>query len=134
MRQRLGAALFGGVQFQFHLFDIQQLLFKLLAALGDFRQHAVELLVVAAGGVVELDQLAAFGQGKTDALAAQDQLQADLVPGRIDAFLAPALGAEQALLFIEANGAGGDVELAGEVGDAVGRMLMAALEKVMALS
>jgi hypothetical protein len=48
-------------------------------------------LVVTAGGVVELDQFAAFGQGKTDALAAQDQLQADLVARRIDAFLATAL-------------------------------------------
>lgn len=62
--QGLGAALFGGVQFQLHLFYIQQLLLKLLTTLGDFRQHAVELHVVTAGGVVELDEFAALGQGK----------------------------------------------------------------------
>lgn len=118
--QGLGAALFGGVQFQLHLFDIQQLLLKLLTALGDFRQHAVELHVVTAGGVVELDEFAALGQGKADALAPQDQLEADLVPARVDALLTPTFRGQQALFFVEANGAGGDVELAGEVGDAVG--------------
>ena len=112
--QSLGAALFGGVQFQLHLFDIQQLLLELLTALGDLCQHAVELNVVAAGGVVEFDQFAAFGQGKTDALAAQDELQADLVAGRINAFLASTLGAEQALFFIKTDRPGGDVQLAGD--------------------
>ena len=41
-------------------------------------QHAVERFQVAAGGVIKLDQFAAFGQGKADALAAQNQFQADL--------------------------------------------------------
>lgn len=91
-----------------------------LTALGDFCQHAVELHVVAAGGVVEFDEFAAFGQGETDTLAPQDQLEAHLVPRRVDALLAPTLRGQQALFFIEANGTGGDVELAGEVGDAVG--------------
>ncbi len=62
--QRLDAAFFGGVEFQLHLFDVQQLLFELFPALGDFRQHAVQLFLIAAGGVVEFDQLAALGQGK----------------------------------------------------------------------
>ena len=93
---------------------------KLLAALGDFRQHAVQLLGVTAGRVVEFDQFAAFGQGEADTLATQNQFQADFVPWRIDPLLPATLGTEQALLFIEANGTGGDVELAGEVGNAVG--------------
>ena len=78
--QRLLATLFGGVQFELHLLDVQKLLLKLLTAFCDFGQHAGQLLLIAAGGVVQLDQLAALGQRKTDALATQDQLQADLVP------------------------------------------------------
>jgi hypothetical protein len=62
----------------------------------------VQLFLIAAGGVVEFDQFTALGQGKTDALAPQDQLQADLVPRRINAFLATSFRAQQALLFIEA--------------------------------
>src|SRR5690348_305875 len=63
--QRLHTALFGGIQLKLHLFDVQQLLFKLLTTLTDFRQHAVQLLGVTAGGVVELDQFAAFSQRET---------------------------------------------------------------------
>ncbi|MCY1442548.1 hypothetical protein D9M71_589230 [compost metagenome] len=77
--QGLFAALLGGVQFQLHLVDVQHLLLQLGAALGNLRQHAVELFEVAAGGVIQFDQLAALGQGKANALAAQDELQADLV-------------------------------------------------------
>lgn len=81
--KRRSTALLGSIQFQLHLFDVQQLLFQLGAALGDLLQHGVQLLLVAAARVrvVELDQFAAFGEGKTDALAAQDQLQADLSRG-----------------------------------------------------
>ncbi|MNI92352.1 hypothetical protein D3C73_1501300 [compost metagenome] len=93
---------------------------KLGAALGDLCQHAVELLEVTAAGIVELDQFTAFGQRETDALATQYQLQADLVACRIDALQATALRAEQALFLIETDGAGGDVQLAGQVGDTVG--------------
>ena len=49
--QRLETPFFSGIEFQLHLLDVEQLLFKLLAAFGDFGQHAVELLLVAAGGV-----------------------------------------------------------------------------------
>ncbi len=79
--QRLGATLFGGVQFELHLFDVEQLLFQLLAALGDFRQHAVQLFLVAAGRVVEFDQFPALGQGKTDALAPQVSFRLTLSRG-----------------------------------------------------
>ncbi|MNL66275.1 hypothetical protein D3C87_1907140 [compost metagenome] len=93
---------------------------QLRPALRDLGQHTIELFTVAAAGVVELDQLAAFGQGKANALAAQDQLQADFVPGRVNALQTTAFRAEQALLFIEADGPRGDVQLAGQVGNAVG--------------
>lgn len=64
--KRRSTALLGSIQFQLHLFDVQQLLFQLGAALGDLLQHGVQLLLVAAARVrvVELDQFAAFGEGK----------------------------------------------------------------------
>ncbi|MNN13972.1 hypothetical protein D3C81_1270230 [compost metagenome] len=113
-------ALFGGVQLQLHLLDVEQLLFELGTAFGNFCQHAVQLLQVAAGRVIKFDQLTAFGQRKADTFTAKDQLQADLVTGRINAFQASAFRAEQALFFIEADSPGGDVQLAGQVGDTVG--------------
>jgi len=58
----LNAALFGGIQFKLHLLDIQQLLLELLTALGNFGQHAVQLFLIAATWVVQLNQLTAFGQ------------------------------------------------------------------------
>ena len=68
------AALFGGIQLQLHLFDVQQLLLQLGAALGDLRHKGVQLLVVAMHRVVQLDQFLALGELETDAFAAQDQL------------------------------------------------------------
>ena len=65
------AAFFGRIQLDLHLLNIQQLLLKLGPALGNLLHKSLQLLAVAAGGVVQLNQLFAFGQGKTDALAAQ---------------------------------------------------------------
>ena len=65
------AALFGGIELQLHLLDVQQLLFELQAAFGDLVHKGLQLLAVAAGGVIQLDQFLALSQGKTDAFAAQ---------------------------------------------------------------
>ncbi|CAM5411919.1 hypothetical protein SSTU70S_01587 [Stutzerimonas stutzeri] len=101
--------------------NVQQLLLQLLAALGDHLQHDIQLFLVAGLGVVELDQRLAFGQREADALAAQDQLQRDAILGRVDALLAGGAGrGEHALFFVEADGAGGDVQLVGQIGNAVG--------------
>ncbi|MNO77088.1 hypothetical protein D3C76_681860 [compost metagenome] len=114
------AAFLGRVQFQLHLLDVQELLVQLGAACGNLLHEGFQLLVVAAAGVVEIDQFLALGQREADALAAQDQLQRDQVLRAVDAFLAAAFGAEHALFLVEADGAGGDIQFAGQVGDAVG--------------
>src|SRR5690606_7970767 len=59
-------------------------------------------------------------QGKPEPLAAQNQLQRDPVLGCVDALLATAGWRQHALFFVEANGTGGDIQLAGQVGNAVG--------------
>ena len=114
------ATLLGSVEFTLHLLDVEQLTSQMLTALGDLFQEVVELLAIAAGRVVEVDQLLAFGQREADTLATQDQHQRDPIPGAVDAFLAAPLWREHALFFIETNGAGGDAQLAGQIRNAVG--------------
>src|SRR5690606_39836803 len=118
--ERRAAAFLGGIELQLHLLDIEQLLLELLTAFVDQFEHAVQLLPVAGPGIVELDERLAFGQGKAQPLAAQDQLQRDAILGSVDALLASARWRQHALFFVETNSAGGDVQLAGQVGDAVG--------------
>ncbi|MNT85112.1 hypothetical protein D3C72_2252350 [compost metagenome] len=74
LQQGGAATLFGRVQFQLHLLDVQQLLLQLQTPFGDLAQHDLELVTVVALRVVQLDQGLAFGQGEANALAAQNQL------------------------------------------------------------
>src|SRR5690348_4950586 len=79
--------------------------------------EALELRAVVAAGLVHVDQLADFGEGEPQALAAQRELEPGAVPRRIDAPLALAPRREQALGLVEADRARRDVELLREFAD-----------------
>ena len=61
-----------------------------------------------------------LGQRKAEPLAAQDQLDAHPLPLAVDRGCARAARRQQALVFVEADRARGQRELAGEVGNGVG--------------
>ena len=86
-------------------------------ALVDHVDQQVDLGVLGAVGVVEAQVVGDVAQRKAEALAAQDQDQPGAVAAAEDAGGADPLGREQALGLVEADGAGRDAELAGEVGD-----------------
>jgi hypothetical protein len=117
--QRGAATFLGGIEFHLHLFDIQHLLLQLSPAFGDFFQETIELPAVAAR-VVHIDELLALGQGKTDALAAQDELHRYQVARGINPLLASTRGHHHALLFIEAQRSGRNVQQLRNVGNTVG--------------
>src|SRR5262245_44517021 len=68
-------------------------------------------------GVVELQVLADFLKGEPKVLAAQDQHQAGPVAPRVSARHAAARRCDQPLRFVEADGAGGDAEVARQLAD-----------------
>ena len=57
---------------------------------GQGHRHLVGVVILA---VIQIQHRLDLLQGEADAAAAQDQLQADLVAGRIDSLKAPPLGA-----------------------------------------
>src|SRR5690606_12017584 len=80
-----------------------------------FQQHAD--LGGLRPGVVEAQVFGDVAQREAEALAAQDEDQPRAVATAEDARAAHALGREQALALVKADGACRDAELAGEVGD-----------------
>src|SRR5713226_3980367 len=103
-----------------YLVDFLALMLELRAAGGKRGDELRELRPVVRRRIVELQHLAYLGEGEAEPLAAQDQLQAHPVALGIDAPRSVAPGAEQAFVLVEADCAMGHVELAREVGDAVG--------------
>jgi len=103
-------------------FNIDPLLLQSLAMLRQDRQEAVHLRSRVLRRLVHIDQALDFRQGQPKPLATQGQFEAGTVARRIDA-LAPtrafALGAEQALIFIKADGARRDIEFAGQLRDRI---------------
>ena len=71
-------------------------------------------------GVVEIEHFADLDQRETETLAAQGELEANAVLLVVDAGLAAPLGGEQALLLVEADGAGGHVEVLREFANGIG--------------
>ena len=69
---------------------------------------------------IEVENFVNFDQRKTEALAAQDQLQTGAIARRIEARLALALRRDQALVLVKTQGAGGDIELFGELANRIG--------------
>ena len=72
------------------------------------------------GAVVHLDDLANLGQRHAEPLAAQDQPQPGPVARTVDPAHADALGADQALGLVEAEGTGRDANVLGELADGPG--------------
>src|SRR5437899_9580364 len=103
-----------------HLLDLFALALELLAAGGERGDELLQLRPLVRRRIVELQHLVYLGEGEAEPLPAQDQLQAHPVALGIDAPRSVAAGAEQAFVLVEADGAMGHVELAREVGDAVG--------------
>lgn len=75
--------------------DVAAALFEFCAAVGDLGEEVDELAFLAGFGVVHVDDLGDLVEGEAEALAAEDEAQADLVAGVVDALRAAALGGEQ---------------------------------------
>src|SRR5262245_31111766 len=99
--------------------DVGALLDQVLLVRLEHREEALELRPLVAPRLVHVDQLADLGQRQTEPLAAQGELEARAVPRRVDAPLAVAARRDQPLVFVEADGARRDLELARELADRV---------------
>ncbi len=100
--------------------DVAALLLQRGAVLFQHGQVLTQLDFGVAGPVVHVDQRQDLGQLQAQPLAAQGQLQARAVARSENAVAALARRADDSLVFVEANRAGRDVELAGEFGDGPG--------------
>ena len=100
--------------------DVLALLFKLAPVLAQHGHEGGELLRGVGRRVVHVHQLLDFRQAQAQPLAAQRELQARAVALGVDAVAAGAPGREQAHVLVEADGAGGDVELGRQLGDGEG--------------
>src|SRR5919197_2420026 len=78
---------------------------------------ALELRPLVAPRLVHVDQLADLGERETEALAAQGELEARAVARGVNAPLAVTARCEQPLVFVEADRARCDIELAREFAD-----------------
>src|SRR5215217_2752273 len=116
---RLGQPLFGELldfaQFGDGGLEVFELSLQRGEAFVDLGGQQVDLL--AAVGVVEAEIVGDVAQGEAQALAAQDQDEAGAVAAAEDAGGADAFGRQQALGFVEADGARGDAEFLGKVGN-----------------
>ncbi|MOA38303.1 hypothetical protein D3C78_1599730 [compost metagenome] len=85
-----------------------------------YAQILAQLHLGVARAVVHVDQRQDFRQLQPQALAAQRQLQARAVARAEDAVASLARRADDSLVFVEADRAGRDVELAGKFRDGPG--------------
>jgi hypothetical protein len=90
-----------------------------MAAQGD--GHLMGVAVVA---VVQIQHVLDLLQGEADAAAPQDQFQPGAVAGVVDAGLTLARGRQQALVLIEPKGARRGPELAAQLADGIGAMIV----------
>ncbi|KAG0765250.1 hypothetical protein G6F22_018056 [Rhizopus arrhizus] len=102
------------------VFDVAALLLQRGAVLFQYAQVLAQLDFGVPRTVVHVDQGQDFGQLQPQALAAQRQFQARAVARAEDAVTPLARRADDPLVFIEADRAGRDVELAGEFRDGPG--------------
>src|SRR5437763_8793730 len=106
--------------------DVGALLQEALAVALEHLAEALELRPLVAAGLVHVDQLADLGERQPESLAAQRELEPRAITQRVDAPLALAPRREQALVFVEADGARGDVELFRQLADRELASLLAA--------
>ena len=100
--------------------DVLALLFEQPAVFGQHVQEGGELRPGVAGRVVHLHQLLDGLQAQPQPLAAQRELEACAVALAVDAVAAVSPRRQQAQVFVEADGARGDVEFQRQLGDRVG--------------
>ena len=112
LAQRALAPLFDLVEFALHDADVFELAFEVGAFVGEDLEQALELADAAVvAGVVKIQHFTDFDQREAETFAAQGELEADAVLLVVDAGLAAPLGGEQAFLLVEADGAGGHIEV-----------------------
>src|SRR5258706_8284216 len=103
-----------------HHLDVFALLLEMRAPAIEPGKKLLELLALVAGDVVQLEQLADFGEGEAQALAAQGELQAHPATAAEDPVGALPPGTQEALVLVEADGPGAHVKFFGERRDRVG--------------
>ena len=101
--------------------QVGELLLELRAVGRQHFQELAQLRLRVARRLVHVDEFLHLGQREAEALAAQGELEPGAVARGVDAAASAALRHEQAAVFVEADGARGEIELARQFADGVGR-------------
>jgi hypothetical protein len=99
--------------------NVLQLLLEHQLALFNFFYDPAQLRQFADRRVVQFEHFADFIQRKTKALAAQNQFQTGVITLAVQAVTPLSLGIQQSLTFIKADGASGNVEFLGQLGNGI---------------
>src|SRR5215471_15605306 len=91
------------------------------APVGEHLQEFDELRPLVACGRVNVEELADLGERETEALTAQDELDARALALAVDSRLALAPWRDESLILVESNRPRRQRELLREVGDGIGR-------------
>jgi len=97
-----------------HHFDVLALLLKNAAAFLQNLPQALDLRTLILGRIVHVNELTDFGQGQSQPLSAERELEAHLVAMAVDPVAARACGGDQSVVFVESDGPGGQPEFARE--------------------
>jgi len=119
-REIVAAALLQRIELGQRLVEVVPLGLQGVAALVDIADQVLQLTAFAGLVVVEVEYVGDLGQGETEPLAAQDQLQPHPVPVVEDPRRAGSFRSEQTTILIEPDGAQRGVELRREFADAPG--------------
>src|SRR3990172_10036136 len=118
--EQLAALVFEKCDLVQHHLDIFALLLDHFAPALELGHEFLQLLLLVARQVVEIEKFADLSQAEAEALAAQRELQAHPVAAAEEAVRAFPAGGEQALILVMPDGAGGDVEFRGKLSDGKG--------------
>src|SRR5690606_14476597 len=91
------------------------LLLQNLQVIAQLFRFAVYLLV-------QIEGFVNLAQAEAEPLATEDEAKAGAVAPAVEALLAFAQRGQQTLVFVEADGAGSDTELSGQVADGIERL------------
>ncbi len=99
--------------------EIALLAFEVVDMQAAAAQQLAELLIARAIDVIEVEQLLDLGEREAEPLATQDPAKPGAVADAVQPGQPLAARLDQPLVLVEPDGARGDRELAGELGDAV---------------
>src|SRR5215472_1247275 len=102
------------------LFDVDLLPLECRNTFLELLSRVQDLRPAAVMHVVEVEDLADLGERKADAASAQDENDAGAVARRVDPRLSAARRRDQPFIFVEAQRAGRDAELLGQLPDGEG--------------